>query len=335
MFIHTFALEQWITKGQSVEVKLPRPGLVLDPRLNNRRVWLFRIDYHDDGITVTLTKIDDDKTNLRLLSMRVYDPAIETVPRFDTTFYRYMGQDGERVPYDTTHVEIYSPVKTIKMYALFLCDKLKWCKMHDGVEKIEIEAFQKCTSLEALFLPSSVKDIDYRAFYLCKNLRILSLPPNINVHRIGEEILYDCDTFFRTTQIQQYIVGSYGPINNDHQVHHAVMNFYRNQPPLHKVCLDTNISTQTIEACIQTSGRQAVHITDHDGMTPLHILAINPHADVSAIYACFEMNMTAVFETDSRGNTPLDYLKEYNVEGFICLLQALSLHRSSSIDEEE
>ncbi len=98
-----------------MEVKLPRPGLVLDPRPNDPRECLFSIDYHDDGITVklTLTRVDtsnDDSSSsstqeqLELLSvsMRVYDPAIETVPRFDTTFYRYFGQDDEHAPNGTT-----------------------------------------------------------------------------------------------------------------------------------------------------------------------------------------------------------------------------------------
>ena len=47
-------------------------------------------------------------------------------------------------------------------------------------------------------------------------------------------------------------------------------------------------------------------------MTPLHILAMNPYADSGAILACFGANMNAVFVGDSRGNTPLDYLRVYH-----------------------
>ncbi len=83
------------------------------------------------------------------------DVAIETVPGFDTTIYRYCRQDGERVPKGATHITIDPSVKRIKQYIFKGCvNKLKWCKIHGGVEKIERHVFEKCTPLEALFLPS-------------------------------------------------------------------------------------------------------------------------------------------------------------------------------------
>ncbi len=63
MFIHTFAFNRWIEKGEPTEVMIPRQGLVLDPRPNQQYGyrWLFCIDCHDNDITVTLTGIDDVK----------------------------------------------------------------------------------------------------------------------------------------------------------------------------------------------------------------------------------------------------------------------------------
>ncbi len=75
-------------------------------------------------------------------------------------------------------------------------------------------------------------------------------------------------------------------------------------------------------------------------MTPMHILALNPHADASSIMTCFEANMGAVLEPYTEGDnhrpsalsgkTPLDYLAEYNVESHLSIVAALCRHREAS-----
>ncbi len=402
MFIHWFTLEQFLHPGESVEVKLPRPGLVLDPRINERRnrkniepaVWKVHCRYHDDdgsdndGTAVTLTWIDNHHRPNEILgsfSMRMYDPAIETVPKFDTTFYTYMGEKDERVPHDTTHSNIHPSVRTIKEHAFHGCDKLKQCTLHNRVATIEEHAFGWCRSLEALFLPPSVNEIQTSAFCCCENIRILSMPLDIDVaNKVGHMVFYrcnslfdtagieqyesmrqfqdatltimrnlrdqdfnsplpfdlsmqhildGCDTFFQTTheeydhgQLMYYFVNER---SDNNRINQALLHLYRSQSPMHKACLDSNVNVQAIKDCIQTHGSATTYATDHNGMTPLHILAINPHASLGAILACFEVNKSAAFQNDGEDNTPLDYLKEYNFEYYVSLFQALCLHRET------
>ncbi len=63
MFLHRFALSKLLWVEESIEVKLPRAGLVLDPRVNNFHAFFIfhrlHCHYHKDGITVTLTRPDD------------------------------------------------------------------------------------------------------------------------------------------------------------------------------------------------------------------------------------------------------------------------------------
>jgi len=196
-----------------------------------------------------------------------------------------------------------------------------------------------------VFLPSSIKEIGDYAFYGCTNLRILSIPHTIDVGKIGYDIISRCDKLFRITQITPYECKGLISINNN-QVNQALIDFNHNLTPLHKVCLETNVTAQSIHKCIDTHGPAAAYSTDYgDGMTPMHILALNPHADASSIMTCFEANMGAVLEPYSEGGyddgedhhwpsalsgkMPLDYLAEYNVESHLASVAALCRHREA------
>eukprot|EP00553_Chaetoceros_curvisetus_P009226 CAMPEP_0204615792 /NCGR_PEP_ID=MMETSP0717-20131115/3194_1 /ASSEMBLY_ACC=CAM_ASM_000666 /TAXON_ID=230516 /ORGANISM="Chaetoceros curvisetus" /LENGTH=198 /DNA_ID=CAMNT_0051628817 /DNA_START=32 /DNA_END=625 /DNA_ORIENTATION=+ len=193
MIIHEF--EDLCAIGESMKVKLPRKGLKLDTRVNDPHFIRFSIDYHDDGITATLTRLDDDYNcddeyyndcDGDKFTMRLYDPKIETVPDFTSTVYMYMGlerlsREHEHAPSDTTLVIIHPSVKDIKDVAFAHCVKLRRVIMHENVEVIGTYAFIDCHSLDAVFLPSSIKLIWGFAFSDCTNLRILSIPPTINV----------------------------------------------------------------------------------------------------------------------------------------------------------
>jgi len=109
MIIHPFAV-RICAIGESMEVQLPRKGLKLDPRANEPHRVRFSIRYHDDGITATLTRIDDDHRGRGhgRFTMRLYDPETEEVPDFTSTIYVYMGLPDERAPNDTTLIIIHS-----------------------------------------------------------------------------------------------------------------------------------------------------------------------------------------------------------------------------------
>jgi len=424
MFIEGFVLR--LPPRGSVQVKLPHKGLIVDPRANRPTDCIFRIDYHDDDITATLTRTDDEKETYFKFTVRVYDPTIEDVPKFDSGVYTYMGLKGECVPLDTTCAFIHPSVKTIHqeafedcdemkqcimqgdnietiaeeafshcwsleglilprslkkigsrafrccrkmkrlvMYdgiktieegvfedcrsleAMFLpssvteigsrafwnCDNMKQCVIHHGIETIQAGAFWGCRSLEALFLPSSVTEIGRRAFCHCKNLRILPLPINMNIQKIDREAFLHCDALFDMMQIQRF--GGY--FHLDRLIYRHIIDSYRGLPPIYRACLDVNVSAQSIKDCTiraqhGSDGSTSTFTIRHFhilGMSPLHILAMNPHANPESIFVCFGGKLDGVLEKDRWGNSPLDYSRKYNVRVFLSLVQALCIHREA------
>merc|ERR1712038_1731781 len=174
----------------------------------------------------------------------------------------------------------------------------------------------------------------------------------------GKEVFLGCHAFFDITGIRQerqhgadYYDEEYEIPNNDdanNVIHQNILDFYRSLPSLHQVCLDINVTAQSIHECIADtsnsndgSGTAAPTniVADHDGMTPLHILAMNPYSDSGSIIAaaCFHsdhvmanstMPTCAVFIKDRRGKTPLDCLVECKekVDCHTLLMTALCMH---------
>ena len=83
--------------------------------------------------------------------------------------------------------------------------------------------------------------------------------------------------------------------------------------------------THTIE-----NEKQSLVLVADDGDTPLHVLAKNPFAPVNAIAALLELKMEAAICLDNEGLSPLDYAREYNVEGFVSMIAVLCIHRNST-----
>ncbi len=356
MFVHAFPnMHHWAV-GESIEVTLPRKGLRLDPRVNWPNSCKFDCSYHEDGIHVTLTLTRTDRSGpdpsifqFVLFAMRVYDPEIEPLPNFNSTIYTYLGKKGEQAPADTTMAIIDPSVKVIKEYAFSSCSRMERCIIHNEVETIECGAFNNCSSLHALFLPPGLRSIGAEAFAGCKNIRILPIPTQIDIRKIGQSIIVACREFFRISQMQpyKYINVSRGQphylLMNNFQVNQAIIDFHRNLSPLQQVCLDTNVSAQSIHQCILTHGPQAAYNTNYDGMTPLHILVLNPHATTGSILTCFHANMSAGLEKYDwyddgslvGGKTPLDCLMEYDLDSYIAVVTALCNHKDAMIGRGE
>ncbi len=281
----------------------------------------------------------------------------EVVPRFDSDTYNYLGLKNERAPLDVRKVIVDKSVKVIQYCAFESCEDMQVCEMHDGIEEIGLYAFSYCRnlkriklsknlewigptafaacySLHAIFIPPSVEEISEYAFCQCRNMRLLSLPQNITPQQIGIRAFLNCCRVYQdsTTQFLQD-AQRYSAMNQyyDDNIDPFIIDHCHNQPPLHQACLDTEVSAQAIKDCIQTHGSHVAHAVDDNGMAPLHILALNPYVDSGSLVACFEANMNAVFENDNENNTPLDYLRNYNVEGFICLIWELCLHREAHL----
>ncbi len=359
--------------GESVQFDLPQPRMVVDPRANFPRNWRFRCvnQYHGNSTKVTVTRIDDtypskDESLDGAFTMRVYDQDTEIVPDFHATYYTYLGVNGEHAPLETTSLFVGPSVTIIKEVAFLDCRRIKTCFMCDSVHTIEESAFADCSdmkvirlsrnlkwikdgafngcsSLDALFLPPSIIQIDDDAFYACEKIRILSLPlTTSSMPHLGEGILRDCRTFFQTTKIPEYEFDEYEidnfieeVINNNDLVNHSIIKFYKNLPPLNRTCLDVNVTARSIIDCIHENGRSPVSSRDHGGMTPLHILAMNPNADTGSILACANFNVDMVITRDNRGKTPLDYLIDYgNIDGLTSLVTILCMHRDIIMEWE-
>ena len=62
-------------------------------------------------------------------------------------------------------------------------------------------------------------------------------------------------------------------------------------------------------------------IDDIHGMTPLHMLSMNPHAPKNALAGnLLHANMEAAFWKDKQGKTPLDYVCEYICLGTVAVI---------------
>ena len=103
------------------------------------------------------------------------------------------------------------------------------------------------------------------------------------------------------------------------------------EAPFHKLCYDSSVTTNQINEYLNENGNDsALTVDPYHGMTPLHVLTMNPHAPADAIAALFESNTEAAFLRDNKRNTPLDYAKEYNVDGFASMMSILCIHRTST-----
>ena len=58
-------------------------------------------------------------------------------------------------------------------------------------------------------------------------------------------------------------------------------------------------------------------------MIPLHMLSMNHHALADAGTALLNVNVEVAFGLDNQGKISLDYARDYNVGGFVELINGL------------
>jgi len=221
-------------------------------------------------------------------------------------------------------------VEKIEMGAFMGCSSMERVKISKGLVTIGKQAFWECKSLDALFLPSTLQQIEDEAFRDCISMRILVLPPKINLDQVGERIVRGCDTLLKTGaemdiqyKWQQLFFNRH--VSNNDEVNRWVAN-HLDGSPLYQICADASVKSSTLYAYIQEYGTSSAYVRDFHGLTPLHIITMNPHASMSAIVACFSANQDFLCAKDGKGLTPLDYLwKGSNVEGIVALIQILCI----------
>mmetsp|Transcript_6787 Transcript_6787/g.7808 ORF Transcript_6787/g.7808 Transcript_6787/m.7808 type:complete len:516 (+) Transcript_6787:91-1638(+) len=253
--------------------------------------------------------------------------------------------------YALTSIRLSKNLKKIGDFAFNDCKNMESCLMHDNVEEIRnfafrcchaltsirlsknlkyigAGAFDECASLDAIFFPPAlnIEAIGDKIFRECGNIRIVSLPSHMNAippQRIRKKFFPGCNISFLFAQVDEN--GIENNQDNDTQVHKSYIQLNSNLPSLHKACLNANVTTQSIHES------SAFLTTTSDGMmTPLHIMVMNPYADTGAILTSFHLNMSAVFERDDRGLSPLDYLWKYdNFDCLVLMIEGLCLHREA------
>ncbi len=75
-----------------------------------------------------------------------------------------MGEEGEIIPRDATHVIVHESVTVIRARAFFNHPNIVEVICHDKVEKIERDAFCDCPSLRRVIMPG-VKIFELEAFF--------------------------------------------------------------------------------------------------------------------------------------------------------------------------
>lgn len=330
----------------SLKLKLhPRQNLVVDPRAITLDRDGFRFECSVIDKTLTINRLDNgtplcDK-GWPDFKVRAYDVETEVVPDFNSKTYTYMGLKDEKAPFDTKIGIVHPSVKTIRSGAFKSCKKMVHCIMGDSVVKIEGQAFggcrllkvvklsrcleyiaqrafYDCWSIDALFLPPSVTYIGRWAFQNCINMRILRLPESLDVETLGP-ILRGC---------RSMLVGVDYEKHQDYLNVHKSLQCHHESKLLYDICQSTSISAEMITSHVEINRPDDAYKSVYrHALTPLHILAINPHASTGAMLACFEANPSAAFFQDNRRLTPLDYLWKYNRDGAMNLVRALCIYR--------
>ena len=206
--------------------------------------------------------------------------------------------------------------------------------------------------LWTVFLPSTIRSIHYGIFSCCCSLRFLILPNDIDISKIGraiigetnmhqiaaaagvsyqyerEGVLVDFNT--ELNDINYHFIHDWlGSITaeSDRRVNEWLYH-HMDESPFHKLCYNSSITTRHINDYLTDNGNSAALAIDpYHGMTPLHVLSMNPHTPPDAIAALLDVNIEAASRLDNHGKLSLDYVRYYNVGGLVGMINGLCNHK--------
>jgi len=106
---------------------------------------------------------------------------------------------------------------------------------------------------------------------------------------------------------------------------------HMDEAPFQKLCCNSSITTKHIHDYLNEHGDDSARAIDTiHGMTPLHMLSMNPHAQADSIAALLDVNVEVVFCLDGQRKISLDYARDYNVGGLLALVNGLCNHRNAA-----
>ena len=168
-------------------------------------------------------------------------------------------------------------------------------------------------------------------------MRLIILPNDIDLNNVGDMIILRSDI--------QEIAGTEIPdveyclddlledvlTDESNNNVNEWLDQHMDEAPFHKICYNSSISTKQLNDYLQEHGNDAALAIDpYYGMTPLHMLSMNPYAPADAVAALLEVNVETAFSLDNEGKIPLDYARDYNVGGLVAMISALCNHRNSA-----
>ena len=326
--------------GLTVVVQLPKDGLVVDSRFMMDGVWPLGLRDNIEtafectvqGRTLTVTKRSDYIYPIPVSTVyfRVYDPDEETVPDFNSNFYRYYGMDHEKAPIRVEKVVVDDSVDVIQEYAFAGCRHMQNCTMHDRVwlikrgafedciemrhiklsmslQILEADVFNNCSSIESLWFPPSVRSLGNHCMECCSAMKLLNVTPPME---IGKRVVAYCTEIL--TRTHYHYVDSSGSmtwngLNN--RMNRRLFSYNRNHKLL-KILANPNVNSDAVDNYISENGTiEFFYGNRHHEITPLHVVTkFNPFVRDDVILACFDANPSALVYKDMDGIKPLDCL---------------------------
>ena len=172
------------------------------------------------------------------------------------------------------------------------CYKLKTLIVPDAVTIIQEEAFRYCYNLTSVYFTthSKLQYIQEEAFEKCYNLQCINLPSTII--SINDEAFDQCNALSITLTTS----------DQDQQLH-RFQHQYDNLP-LHQLCF-RNVHGLTQDKLVSIPNNDTSLIQqDACGLTPLHIVCSNPHADITMIKQIYNKHRAAAVMISAKNMTP-------------------------------
>ena len=102
------------------------------------------------------------------------------------------------------------------------------------------------------------------------------------------------------------------------------------ESPFQHLCYNSFVTVKQINDHLNENGNEsAIVIEAIRGISPLHMLSMNPKAPADTIAALSDFGMEVFFCLNNRQKTPLEHARDYNVGGLIGMINCFHNYRKS------
>jgi hypothetical protein len=213
-------------------------------------------------------------------------------------------------------------------YVFDECENLESVIFEEGsqLQAIPIHCFYKCSKLRAVIVPDAVTIIEYRAFRYCYCLAFVYFSPQSKLQCIKAGAFQSCHnlhfinvpstiisindvTFDRIISTNNATFDGCASLLitatslDQHQLLHWFQHGY-DKLPLHQLCFrHIHAMTQEKLDSIPINDPSLIE-QDESGLTPLHIVCFNPHANTSIVKQVFIKHTEAATILNINNMTP-------------------------------